>query len=435
VRGPGQRRASDEGDEGEQEEGGRRPGRWCAWRRASRARRCRGGRGSRPRRRARRPGSRPSRALGDSPRRARRGGRGPLEWSPSAFPRDRRVRRDSDGDHSIQGGRSDMFLGRCRALASRWFRVLRPVRARVASDSSSGVTLATLVGVVGLAFSDAQEARAAASDPGAVPRALTFGGRSQPARTIGLEALLRACGEQTIEVEDPYHGRRMRYRALSFRCVLDEGFAARGGAASLAGESLLLRARDGYTRPAAGALVVDPNAHLAFGEPDLSPGPGAAGGDAPRFRPIDRRQVDPRALLPRLDRRRARGSPRASLALSARHDRDRPLRGGLPAHRAERSSEVRSGLARLCALPGILQCLPRDQRRGRKGRTGPERPEEHRRIPTPRADPRLRPQPRGDALHEHARPSASVGRRSRRADRLLRGDENAQARSAGAAGP
>jgi mono/diheme cytochrome c family protein len=156
-----------------------------------------------------------------------------------------------------------------------------------------GVALATLSGVVGLAFSDAKEARAAASDPAAVPRALTFEGRSQPARTIGLEALLRACGEQTVEVEDPYHGRRMRYRALSFRCVLDEGFAARGGAASLAGESLLLRARDGYTRPAAGSLVVDPNAHLAFGEPDLSAGPDASGSDAPRFRPIDRRQIDP----------------------------------------------------------------------------------------------------------------------------------------------
>lgn len=120
-----------------------------------------------------------------------------------------------------------------------------------------------------------------------------FKGRSQPARELDLEALLRACSEQAIEVDDPYHGRRMRYRALSLRCVLDEGFADRGGAASLEGESLLLRARDGYTRPAAGALLVDPNAHLAFGEPDLGAGSQASGPDAPRFRPIDRRQIDP----------------------------------------------------------------------------------------------------------------------------------------------
>jgi mono/diheme cytochrome c family protein len=113
---------------------------------------------------------------------------------------------------------------------------------------------------------------------------LTFKDRSQPARTISLEALEKACPELEVEVDDPYQGRRMRYRALSFRCVLDQGFAARGGAASLAQENLLLMARDGYTRPAAGSVVVDPNAHLAFGE---------AGPGAPRFHPIDRRQVDP----------------------------------------------------------------------------------------------------------------------------------------------
>ncbi len=152
------------------------------------------------------------------------------------------------------------------------------------------VLRAVLAGILLLAAhppSTAAEARA----PG--ERALTFAERSRAAVTLDLEALVRACGERTIEVDDPYHGRRMHYRALSLRCVLDQGFAARGGAASLAGENVLLRARDGYTRPAPGALLGDPNAQLAFGEPGLEAAAGDGQRGEPRFRPIDRRQVDP----------------------------------------------------------------------------------------------------------------------------------------------
>lgn len=127
----------------------------------------------------------------------------------------------------------------------------------------------------------AQAAAPVREDP---PAVLTFKDGAQPAKVLSLEALLQACGAQEVEVDDPYRGERTRYQVLSFRCVLDQGFAARGGAASLAQESLLLRARDGYTRPAAGSVVVDPNAQLAFGEPGL---------ESPRFRPIDRRQIDP----------------------------------------------------------------------------------------------------------------------------------------------
>lgn len=135
--------------------------------------------------------------------------------------------------------------------------------------------------------------RATTPGPGAVVRALTFAERTQADRTIPLEGLVAACGERTVEVDDPYHMRRMRYRALPFRCVLDQGYAGRGGAASLAGENLLLRARDGYTRPASGALVVDANAFLAFGEPGLEAGRDAQDRALPGFSPIDRWQVDP----------------------------------------------------------------------------------------------------------------------------------------------
>ena len=137
-------------------------------------------------------------------------------------------------------------------------------------------------------------AEAVAAEFASAPNTLDFLERGRPARTLALSALVAACGERTIEVDDPYHGRRMRYRALPLRCVLEQGFAARGGAGSIEGENLLLRARDGYTRSASGAELLDPNAHLAFGEPGLEgPGADAAGQAAPRFRPIDRRQVDP----------------------------------------------------------------------------------------------------------------------------------------------
>ena len=108
-------------------------------------------------------------------------------------------------------------------------------------------------------------------------------------RALSLAALRAACGEREVEVDDPYHERRMRYRTLPFVCVLEQGFAARGGVASLAGQKLLLRARDGYTRPAEASLVASDSAHLAFGEAGADERPG----DPPRFSPIDRREVDP----------------------------------------------------------------------------------------------------------------------------------------------
>jgi mono/diheme cytochrome c family protein len=124
----------------------------------------------------------------------------------------------------------------------------------------------------------------------ATPRAvLSFRAPNQTPNELDLEALRRACGEREVMVDDPYHGRGMRYRALPMRCVLEQGFAARGGVASLASESLLLRARDGYTRPAAGAALADEHAFLAFGEPGLE----SRGQGGPRFSPIDRRQIDP----------------------------------------------------------------------------------------------------------------------------------------------
>ncbi|MBW1882535.1 MAG: cytochrome c, partial [Deltaproteobacteria bacterium] len=97
-----------------------------------------------------------------------------------------------------------------------------------------------------------------------------------------------ACPPRAVEVDDPYHHRAMRYFAMPFRCVLAHGFAALGGADALRGQGLLLRALDGYTRPASGGDLLAGGAHLAFGEVALMSGSGAL----PRFTPIGRRQVD-----------------------------------------------------------------------------------------------------------------------------------------------
>ncbi|MBJ21935.1 MAG: cytochrome c [bacterium] len=108
-------------------------------------------------------------------------------------------------------------------------------------------------------------------------------------RSFSLAELRLACDEREIAVDDPYHGKRMRYVALSLRCVLDRGFAASGGGEGQRDRGLLLRASDGYTRPVSGGDLLEVGGFLAFAEPDRL----VAGSHASRFTKIDRRQVDP----------------------------------------------------------------------------------------------------------------------------------------------
>jgi mono/diheme cytochrome c family protein len=120
-------------------------------------------------------------------------------------------------------------------------------------------------------------------------RSLRFVGSGGVSRVVTLQQMLEACGSVEVDVEDPYHEQRMRYAALLLRCVLDVGFADSGGAGGLLGQGLILRARDGYTRPVSGAVLLEPGGVLAYGEPDLEP----SGSGALRFSPIGRRRVDP----------------------------------------------------------------------------------------------------------------------------------------------
>jgi len=123
-------------------------------------------------------------------------------------------------------------------------------------------------------------------------RALRFRSASGKEQVVPIEAMQAECGAREVEVEDPYHGRRMRYAALPLACVLALGFADSGGAEGQRDRGLLLRALDGYTRPVAGRELLEVGAYLAFGEPSRL-ARRAAGEAVSAFSPIDRRQVDP----------------------------------------------------------------------------------------------------------------------------------------------
>jgi mono/diheme cytochrome c family protein len=104
-------------------------------------------------------------------------------------------------------------------------------------------------------------------------------------REVALEELVRRCGVAEVEVDDPYHEERRRYRAVALDCALVLGFG--GIPEGFGEEELVLRAHDGYARPATGAQLLAPGGWLAIAD--------AARHERglPGFDPIDRRQVDP----------------------------------------------------------------------------------------------------------------------------------------------
>jgi mono/diheme cytochrome c family protein len=106
---------------------------------------------------------------------------------------------------------------------------------------------------------------------------------------LSLDQLLAACEPAVVGVDDPYYGRAKRFHAVPLDCVFEQGLGARPAAR----DNVFLRAEDGYTRPAAGALLASEGAWLAFADADVSTGVPGAGDFAPGWEPIDRRQVEP----------------------------------------------------------------------------------------------------------------------------------------------
>ncbi len=106
-----------------------------------------------------------------------------------------------------------------------------------------------------------------------------------PVRTVDLAALKAHCQVQTVTIDDPYYGRRKSFRACALTDVLRFGFGQ--PVEALAADSFLLRARDGYAKPATGPRLGVPGEFLAFADAER------AHGDDPGWEPIDRKQVDP----------------------------------------------------------------------------------------------------------------------------------------------
>jgi len=114
---------------------------------------------------------------------------------------------------------------------------------------------------------------------------LQFVRDGQTVRSVDLAALKAGCAVQTVTIDDPYYRRRKSFLACPLADVLRLGFAQ--PPAALAGDSFLLRARDGYTKPASGAQLTAPGGYLAFADAER------AHGDDPGWEPIDRKQADP----------------------------------------------------------------------------------------------------------------------------------------------
>ena len=115
---------------------------------------------------------------------------------------------------------------------------------------------------------------------------LRFADDGESLRALSLTALHERCGERTLSVDDPYYERKMTFRAIPLRCVLEVGFAS--SPASLAEADFSLIALDGYTRPSPGGQLLESGGYLAFADASLTPE-----GAPPRFAPITRRELDP----------------------------------------------------------------------------------------------------------------------------------------------
>ena len=106
--------------------------------------------------------------------------------------------------------------------------------------------------------------RAPTGDPAAK---LAFVRDGKTIRTVSLGELTSKIPAETWSAHDPYYERRKTYRALPIEAVLHEGFGV--DPRTLAGSELVLRARDGYTVPIAGARLLEGGAYLALADVDV----------------------------------------------------------------------------------------------------------------------------------------------------------------------
>lgn len=85
---------------------------------------------------------------------------------------------------------------------------------------------------------------------------------------LGPAELLAAARPEVVRAFDPYYGRRKAFQALPLRPILERGFAA--PAIWLREQEFVLRARDGYTVPIAGARLLEEGAYLAVADLEVA---------------------------------------------------------------------------------------------------------------------------------------------------------------------
>jgi len=115
--------------------------------------------------------------------------------------------------------------------------------------------------------------------------ALEFVRDGRVVASVTRATLEKDCGVRTVAVDDPYYGRKMSFVACPLARVLEFGFGLSPD--ELAAQDFLLRARDGYVKPATGKRLVEPGGYLALADAQREKA-GESG-----WAPIDRRQVDP----------------------------------------------------------------------------------------------------------------------------------------------
>src|SRR5437016_5511483 len=104
------------------------------------------------------------------------------------------------------------------------------------------------------------------ADAGAEAR-LVFEKDGQVIVALTISELARDVPPETFTAYDPYYNKKKTYRALPVKAVLERGF--RGVGAPLETQDFVLRAKDGYTVPIAGARLLEPGAYIAIADVDV----------------------------------------------------------------------------------------------------------------------------------------------------------------------
>jgi len=206
--------------------------------------------------------------------------------------------------------------------------------------------------------------------------------------TLKLSELARDA--ETVTTFDPFYEKQKRFRALPMAALLERAFGE--SAAALKERSFVLRAKDGYTVPVTGRVLLADDAYLAIDDVDV-----------PGFEPIGTERTSP--APPYLIWKHDPEPPRAG--------RDRGSRRALRTHPTARRAHQQRGDAGLQPVSPSLRELSRDQPRRRTRGPRPERSAEHRGVSTRSADPRVHPGPSDLSLRQHARASRPEQHRPR----------------------